>query len=151
MAIDLSRQIVARWHDQDAKYIPLLREAAIQAVVVGAAEPGFAQACRNAGIEVIASSELQFAKLREFENAGSAKPVVLRDGLWPGVTRPPNVAGRGDETASASREPWVDANGYWIDYLQTLYPNRPAVLGYEPHLGDRVAPYDSLELALVEA
>ena len=61
------------------------------------------------------------------------------------------MAGRGDETASATREPWVDANGYWIGYLRALYPHRPAVLGYLPELGDRGVPFDTLELALIEA
>ena len=57
-----------------------------------------------------------------------------------------------DETASASREPWVDANGYQAGYLRALYPDRPPVLAYLPDkLGDRVVPYDSLELALIEA
>src|SRR6266540_6835324 len=58
--------------------------------------------------------------------------VAWKEGTWPGVTRGPNVPGRGDETASASREPWVDANGYRIGWLKALYPNKPAVLGYTP-------------------
>jgi hypothetical protein len=46
----------------------------------------------------------------------------------------------------------VDSNGYWIGYLRALYPNRPPVLGYLPDkLGDRAVPFDSLELALIEA
>jgi hypothetical protein len=46
----------------------------------------------------------------------------------------------------------VDANGYWIGYLKALYPKRPAVLGYTADgLGNRVVPFDSLELALIEA
>ena len=73
-------------------------------------------------------------------------------GLWPGITRPPGVEGRGDETASASRDPWVDANGYKVAWLRALHKDRPAVLHYRPDkLGDRAVPYDSLELALVEA
>lgn len=72
-------------------------------------------------------------------------------GLWPGIRRPPNVAGRGDETASASREPWVDANGYKAGWLRALHPEKPAVLHYQPDLGDRSVPYNTLELALVEA
>src|SRR5687767_50061 len=81
-----------------------------------------------------------------------AIPLSELDGLWPGIRKPPAVAGRGDETASASREPWVDANGYQAGYLRALYPNRPPVLAYLPDkLGDRSVPYDSLELALIEA
>ncbi len=59
-------------------------------------------------------------------------------------------------TASATARPWVDANGYLIGILRTLYPNRPALLGYLPDdkagvKPDALLPYSSLELALVEA
>ena len=94
----------------------------------------------QAGIVPISDAELKNVRLSELP------------GLWPGIRRPPTVAGRGDETASASREPWVDANGYQVGYLRALYSDRPPVLGYLPdNLGDRVVPYDSLELALIEA
>ena len=80
------------------------------------------------------------------------RAVALKNGLWPGVSSGPKVEGRGDETASASREPWVDSNGYWISYLRTLYPKRPALLGYSPpSSGERLLPFDSLELALIES
>jgi hypothetical protein len=82
----------------------------------------------------------------------SEAAVAHTGGLWPGIRKPPAVDGRGDETASASREPWVDCNGYMVGYLRALYPDRPAVLGYLPdNLGDRAVPFDSLELALIEA
>jgi hypothetical protein len=45
----------------------------------------------------------------------------------------------------------VDANGYKAAYLRALYPDRPAVLHYVPNLGDRAVPYNTLELALIEA
>jgi hypothetical protein len=46
----------------------------------------------------------------------------------------------------------VDANGYQVGYLRALYPDRVPVLGYLPDkLADRVVPFDSLELALIEA
>jgi hypothetical protein len=46
----------------------------------------------------------------------------------------------------------VDANGYQVGYLRALYPDKPAVLHYLPDkLGDRAVPFDSLELALIEA
>ena len=46
----------------------------------------------------------------------------------------------------------MDANGYQVGYLRALYPDRPPVLAYLPDkLGDRDVPYDSLELALIEA
>jgi hypothetical protein len=94
------------------------------------------------GIAPIPEAEIQSLGLTDF----------AKSGLWPGIRRPPTVDGRGDETASASREPWVDANGYQVGYLRALHPDRPPVLAYVPDkLGDRNVPYDSLELALIEA
>jgi hypothetical protein len=96
----------------------------------------------QAGIAPISDAEIQSLGLTDF----------AKSGLWPGIRRPPTVDGRGDETASASREPWVDANGYQVGCLRALYPDRPPVLAYLPDkLGDRNVPYDSLELALIEA
>ena len=69
------------------------------------------------GIATITDSEIQALGLSEFAVSG----------LWPGIRRPPTVEGRGDETASASVEPWVDANGYQRGYLRALYPDKPAV------------------------
>lgn len=92
--------------------------------------------------------------LRISEAEVQALPLsdLARSGLWPGIRKPPAVPGRGDETASASREPWVDANGYLVGCLRALFPTRPPVLGYLPDkLGDRAVPYDTLELALIEA
>lgn len=77
--------------------------------------------------------------------------ISSREGLWPGVRKGPNVEGRGDETASASVEPWVDANGYLAACLLALAPGRVPLLGYKADLGDRVVPYDTLELAFIEA
>jgi hypothetical protein len=96
---------------------------------------------KDAGLIPISETDVQALQLPEHGG-----------GLWPGITRPPAVDGRGDETASASREPWVDANGYKVGYLRALHPDRPAVLHYKPDkLGDRAVPFDSLELALIEA
>lgn len=101
-------------------------------------DPELLPLLKEAGITPVRSSELG--------------DVVLKHGSWPGVLRPPSVDGRGDETASASREPWVDANSFWIYYARTMHPERPAVLGYKAEdLGDRGVPFDSLELALAEA
>src|SRR5690606_38363855 len=113
--------------------------------------PAFSEACSAAGIAVLPPDNFQFADAADLPGLKNRSHVILKNGLWPGVTRPPAVEGRGDETASASREPWVDANGYWVGYLRALYPDRPAVLGYIPDLGDRAVPFDTLELALVEA
>jgi len=96
----------------------------------------------QAGISPITEAEIKALDLSPFALTG----------LWPGIRKPPAVPGRGDETASASREPWVDANGYQAGYLRAIHPDRPPVLAYLPDkLEDRVVPYDSLELALIEA
>jgi hypothetical protein len=81
--------------------------------------------------------------------------VALTNGLWPGVSRGPSE-GQDAFTTGATGRPWVDANGYWYGLLRTLYPNRPALVGYLPDekagvKPDGLLPYDSLELALVEA
>src|SRR5687768_6282864 len=86
-------------------------------------DPELLPLLKEAGITAVPSSEL-----------GDS---VLKEGMWPGIARPPGVPGRGDETASASRQPWVDSNGYWIRYARTMNPERPAVLGYTAaDLGD---------------
>ena len=125
---DLSREIVARW----------------------SADPALASLWREAGITMLAEGAAKFAALAELEQAPSDAPVVLQSGLWPGVSRDPAIKDRGDETASASKEPWIDANGYWLGYLRALYPRRPPVLAYQPPSG-RLLPFDTLELALLEA
>ena len=82
--------------------------------------------------------------------------LILKAGLWPGVRSPPNVEGRGIEVATASREPWVDSNAYLLGYLRGMFPDRPAALSYRADAAagisdGRAVPYESLEVALVEA
>lgn len=81
--------------------------------------------------------------------------TVLRFGQWPGIRgggrRGPDLG-----VASASREPWVDANSYLVSYLRGMWPDRAAWLGYRPDQEggvskDNLVPYDSLELAFAEA
>jgi len=86
---------------------------------------------------------------------GDAEGLITR-GQWPGIRRAPNRRGRGDETASASREPWVDANGYLVALERALKPGSTPVLGYKADAkaglaADRSVPYETLALALVEA
>jgi len=69
-------------------------------------------------------------------------------GLWPGV----RASGKRDiDFASASREPWVDANGYLAAYHRALNPAAVPMLAHthaNPEVG---VPFDTLELALAEA
>jgi len=93
---------------------------------------GFEKACAAAGISVGMAVE------------------VPRGGIWPGI-RNAGQRGRGaDDVASASREPWVDANLHLYAVERTLHPEQPAVLGYRPG-ESRMAPHETVELALGEA
>jgi len=154
--IDPARDTLIRWAQPDAAHVPLLQQACIDAVLLESRDEVFEQACARAGIKTALPGDLRFLSLEEIHHAGPGGEVVLQAGLWPGISAGPNVVGRGDETASASRQPWLDANGYLVYYLRALFPNRPPVLAYMPDqkagLGpERVVPFDSLELALIEA
>lgn len=151
MPLDLSRQVVLRWNEADPKHASLLQEAAINSVLLATPNDAFASACRAVGIETFAEDQVQFLELKELSKAAPGKPVALTEGQWPGISRGPNAERSADEVASASNQPWVDANGFWVGYLRALDPARPPVLGYVPKLGDRLVPFDSLELALIEA
>jgi hypothetical protein len=152
MPFDFSRDLILRWQDPDPAHVPLLKSAGISAVLPSSGRTAFSEACLAAGIATLSASDVQFLQLSDLGSAKPGTPAATTSGLWPGIRRPPSVEGRGDETASASREPWVDSNAYLVGYLRALYPNRPPVLGYLPdQLGDRAVPFDSLELALIEA
>ncbi len=76
-----------------------------------------------------------------------AVPDSVSNGLWPGIRNPGT---RGDaDVASASREPWIDASGFLAAFQRAL--GLPTLLSHahtDPAVG---VPFDSLELALVEA
>jgi hypothetical protein len=140
MPLDLARQVVIRWSDPDPRHVPLLRQGSVEAVLLERPNEAFERACSDAGIATAPSS---------------AAAQVSDHGLWPGV-RSSGTQGRGDETASASRDPWLDANGFLVAYLRALHPDRPPVLGYLPNdkaglAKDRMVPFNTLETALVEA
>src|SRR5436309_1643138 len=108
MPLDFSKDLILRWQDPDAAHVPLFKAAGISAVLASGGGAAFAEACSTAGIPTLAAADLQFLTLSDLGSAQSGKPVAATTGLWPGIRRPPSVPGRGDETASASREPWVD-------------------------------------------
>lgn len=72
-----------------------------------------------------------------------------KDAFWPGITRGA-ARGRDDESASASREPWIDANGYALQYLRAL-GQKDVLLTMEPPEEGQPAPFESVELALIDA
>ena len=152
MSADFARDVIARWSDPDPKYVPLLRQGGVTAVVTEGAPDVFASACQQAGIKIVPAANVRTAGYAEWSDAPASGTLALKDGLWPGITQEPTVDGRGDETASASREPWIDANGFWTECLRAAHPSRPALLGYlPPESSDRMIPFDTLELALIEA
>jgi hypothetical protein len=149
MPVDLLRQTAIRWKDLDPKYVPLLRDGGITAVVA-APDESFEKACIAAGIQVVHESEVQFVTPAEAAQARSGVPVIYRAGLWPGVHTQSQVV------ASATRAVWIDQNCYLVQYLRTLFPKIPPVLGYLPDKDggvppERSVPFETLELALAEA
>jgi len=100
---------------------------------------------------------LVFLKPEQIHWRVAPAQAVVREGQWPGVrSTPSQQGGAGAEVSSASREPWLDANSYWVAYLRALYPGRAALLGYRPDEAagvkpDRLLPDHSLELSLIEA
>jgi hypothetical protein len=151
MPVDLLREIVFRWSEPDPRHVSLLSSAGATAVVPDAPNEAFQNACTQAGIRIIDKAMLSPSNLAGFGAASKSKTAILSDGLWPGITNP--AAKNGEEPeASASRDPWVDANGYLVDCLKALYPGRPPLLGYlPPEKTDKMLPFESLELALMEA
>ena len=154
MNFDLSRDIVLRWPDQDPAMAGLLREGAVDVVLVDEPKDAFRQACQDGGIRLAPASELKASGLSGFRNAAGAQ-AALSEGVWPGIGRGPSVHDV-DEIAGASGQPWLDANGFRLAWLRALCPSKHPALAYLPDkaagLGpDRVVPYETLELALAEA
>jgi hypothetical protein len=155
MPLDLSAEVAVRWNEYDPKFVPLLKEGGITTVLLPNRNEVFEAACRKARLKVQALAAVQFLSLESINQTAPNASVALTSGQWPGVSRGPSQ-GQDEFSAGATQAPWVDANGYWIGFLRALYPNRPALLGYLPDekagvKPDTLLPYDSLELALVEA
>jgi hypothetical protein len=154
MAIDFRRHLVARWHDPQPSHVPILKQVGIQGVLLRKPDEAFEKACTAAGIQTMPETALKTVKVENITpNPGPY--AALAHGLWPGISRGPS-AGRDDESSSASREPWVDANGFWTAYLRAIYPTAAPVMAYEANeasgvKSDRIIPYDTLPLALAEA
>jgi hypothetical protein len=92
------------------------------------------------------------AVLGEEDGIPAGTGRVVRDGTWPGIRRPGNRAAQEAEVASASAEPWVDANGYLVEYFRALTPERRVWMAQRPPLREDVLiPAGTVELALAEA
>ena len=149
MPVDLLRQTAIRWNDPDPRYVPLLREGGITAVLSPANE-SFEKACAAAHIEVVHASDVQFVGLLDTAKIAPGGAVIFQTGLWPGVHTPEAAV------ASATSTIWIDQNCYLVQCLRALYPTVPPVLGYLPDKDagvppDRVVPFHTLEVALAEA
>lgn len=150
--LDLNRDIVARVDKRFHPSAELLKVGGVTAVLADAPEAKFAEDCQAQGIGVYPAAEVPCSGLMKLPGTGAC---ALDDGIWPGIGH----AGKSDDPdalASASQQPWLDANGFRIAHLKALFPERPAVLAYEPNekagvKPERLLPYSSLELALVEA
>ena len=130
-----------RWHDPDLAHLPLLRSANVETLVLEQANLAFSEAASRAGMQTVLATAL---------------PPVVTDGLWPGIRRGPSRRAREEEVASASSEPWVDANGYLVEFHRALKPAQPVLLAYEANekagvKPDVDTPFNTAELALVEA
>lgn len=117
----MALDLIARWPQPEEAHIQLLRKA---------------------GIEIAPEAALS--------------GVVTR-GVWPGIRRPGQRRGwDNDLFASASAEPWIDSNLYLVPLERALMGKASPVIGYEagPATGlpaDRSVPYETLEVALIEA
>ncbi len=153
MPVNWKRDIVLRWEDQDPALVPLLGEGGITAVLASAPRSEFRQACEAAGIQVAPLDSLAVSGVDGLRKLGD-RAGAFGSGLWPGVSAGPSSE---DITAAAaSSQPWVDANGFRIRWLQAVLPRIHPVLAYRPDedagvSSSRLVPYGSLELALAEA
>ncbi len=155
MPIDLSRDVLLRWEGLDPELAGTLKEGGVTALLVPGNEPAVSEACRQAGLKTATPEELPSLSPEEMDKSPS-RPAALRAGQWPGLTRHSAPVNPDEDVASASHQPWIDANSFWIADLRAMYPQRTAVLGYQPNeeaglKPGRIVPYDSLELGLIEA
>ena len=148
MAIDFTKHLIARWADPETAHLRLLGQIGIEGLIIAGGPPSaaFAQAAAAAGIAVDSEAALSGAVTR---------------GLWPGIRRPGRQINWENEVeASASTEPWIDSNLYLVPLERTLAGRRAdpgiPVVAYRasPEAGlaaDRSVPFETLELALIEA
>jgi hypothetical protein len=149
MALDLANEVVIRWTDPGPAHAPLLQEGGIT-VAWGVADPAFGDACAAVGVRAVPADAIRTATFEELPSVPRGTPVAVEWGAWPGVHR------QEADVASATRSLWIDTNGYRAAYLKALYPELATMLAYLPNAdagvsADRVVPFETLELALVEA
>jgi len=85
--LDLSLEVAVRWSDCEAKFVPLLKEGGITAVLLPHRDDVSETACKEAGLKVRALEEVQFLSIESINRASPKALVALTNGLWPGVSR----------------------------------------------------------------
>lgn len=154
MGVDLLNQIVLRW-DSDSDCSGLLASGGIDTVWFPSQGGRGAAACRAAGAGTLDPDTI---RLVGRDHAGPLPPgdfLAVQAGVWPGARASARNAD-GSFAAGASQHAWVDANGYLVAWTKALFPGRAPLLAYLPNreagiAKGQVIPYDSLELALVDA
>lgn len=74
--------------------------------------------------------------------------VAITDGTWPGIQSLGRRGTPDDFVAAASRQPWVDANGYLVGCLRAVRRNQPALFAPAAKEGASDA---GIELSLIES
>lgn len=139
-AMELNNRLAVRWNGGKPEDVKWLAMAGTEVVVAGEATAEFLAAAGKAGMVVVKPEEVS---------------GLVAAGLYPGIRRGPSQRGQDVEVASASREPWVDSNGYLVAYEKAVRGGE-VVLGYEANEKAGVKPdvetvVDVPELALIEA
>ena len=144
MAAHLTSQLIARWNSPaEPGHAALLRRAGVDTVFLGAPpSPAFAEAARAAGLTV---------------DPAAAPAQAVSQGAWPGIRRPGRPRNwDNDMFSSASAEPWIDSNSYAAPLSRALGYAAAPILAYEANAAaglaaDRSVPFETLEVALIEA
>ncbi len=131
--MDPGKSLIVRWSEGKASDVALLKSLKADAVWLDTPQPEFSAACATAGIPTIATLE------------------TVKGGLWPGIRSAGRRNGPEGEVASASSEPWVDANGYLVACQRAIEPGKTPVLAYSQTDPGRMVAFETLEIGLAEA
>lgn len=127
-----------RWDRLEAAAVPYLKLNGITHVLEAESAPSeFRAACEQAGIRLV---------------PGAAAPGVhlVREGTWPGLNPMVQMGPGSDKAKSgATSGPWIDANGWLIQYHRAS-SDGPLLIAYDPPKDARLRP-GSLELSVAEA
>jgi hypothetical protein len=154
MRVDLLNQIVLRW-DSDSDCSGLLASGGIDAVWFPSHDERIAAACRAAGAQTLDADAIRFVGRDQTGELPPGDFLAVKAGVWPGARATARNAD-GTFNGGASQRAWIDANGYLVAWTKALFPGRGPLLAYLPDSDagiaqDQVIPYDSLELALIDA